>query len=128
MQGLLGEALQPLAAAAAAEQAASAFDSDSNDDDVSLLCALALPVAKLQSLLTGIAMTHARALMHRAPQVGAFASQLKVFALLHHFQLNWKANLSPRLQSSTELAQVSPNAYAVNVIAHTRLCMLDSET
>lgn len=82
MQGLLGEALQPLAAAA--EQAASSFDSDSNNDDISLLSALADPVAKLQSLLTGIAMTHARALMHRAPEVGAFASQLKVPALLHY--------------------------------------------
>lgn len=80
MQGLLGEALHPLAAAA--ERAASFLGSDSHDDIVSLLSALELPVAKLQSLLTGIAMTHARALMHRAPEVGAFASQFKVPALM----------------------------------------------
>lgn len=77
MQGLLREALQPLAAAA--EQAAtSSFDPDSSGENASLPSALEVPVAKLQSLLTGIAMTHAQALTHRAPAVGAFASQLKV--------------------------------------------------
>lgn len=82
VQGLLGEALEPLAAAA--EQAAtSSFDPGSSDENASLPSALALPVAKLQLLLTGIAMTHARVLMHRAPAVGAFASQLKVIAMLH---------------------------------------------
>ena len=77
VQGLLGEALQPLAAAAA-RAAASSFDPDSPDDNASLPSDLQAPVAKLQSLLTGIAMTHAQALIHRAPGVGAFASQLKV--------------------------------------------------
>ena len=80
MQGLLGEALQPLAAAA--EQAATSFDPDSPAVTASMLAALAVPITKLQSLLTGIAMTHAQALMPRAPAVAAFASQLKVLTLL----------------------------------------------
>ena len=78
VQGLLSEALQPLAAAA--EQAANSFDSDSSADGASMLAALALPVARLQSLLTGIATTQTQALMHRAPGVRAFASELQVLA------------------------------------------------
>lgn len=76
---LLSDTLQPLAAAA--EQAATSFDPDSPTDAASMLAALALPVARLQSLLTGIAMTHAQTLMHRAPGVRAFASQLKVLTI-----------------------------------------------
>lgn len=80
----MGEVLQPLAAAA--ERAAtSSFDWDGPDDDASLPSALQVPVAKLQTLLAGIAMTHAQALMHRAPEVGAFASHLKVLPMLHSF-------------------------------------------
>lgn len=80
VQGLLSEALQPLAAAA--EQAASSFAPDSPADAAAMLAALVLPVARLQSLLTGLAMTQAQALMHRAPGVRAFASQLKVLVLV----------------------------------------------
>ena len=74
MQGLLAEALQPLTAAA--ESAASLGKPESSPD--TMLASLATPVAKLQSLLTGVSMTHAQALLNRAPEVAAFASQLKV--------------------------------------------------
>lgn len=74
MQGLLAEALQPLTAAA--ETAASSGNPESSPD--AMLANLATPIAKLQSLLTGIAMTHAQVLLHRAPHVAAFAGQLKV--------------------------------------------------
>ena len=102
MQGLLGEALQPLAAAA--ERAATSFDPDSSDGNASLPSALEVPVAKLQSLLTGIAMTYSQALMHRAPGVGAFASQLKVPAMLHSFV---KAELEPG-----EHTELKPTVFA----------------
>ncbi|KAL3134106.1 hypothetical protein ABBQ32_008528 [Trebouxia sp. C0010 RCD-2024] len=91
VQGLLSEALQPLAAAA--EQAASSFAPDSPADAASMLAALVLPVARLQSLLTGIAMTEAQALMHRAPGVRAFASQLKVD--LHLLDIKTGGEASP---------------------------------
>jgi len=71
MQGVLAEALQPLTQAA--ENTANSF---------SLLASLRIPCAKLQSVMSGLAMTHAHVLMHRAPDVGAFASQLKVSYML----------------------------------------------
>ena len=81
----MAEALRPLATAA--EQAASSFDPDSSTDTATMLADLSSPVARLQSLLTGIAMTHAQALMHRAPQVGAFASKLKASTQLGSYGL-----------------------------------------
>jgi hypothetical protein len=76
MQGVLAEALQPLTQAA--EQAASSFAPENTADSSSLLASLSIPCAKLQSVMSGLAMTHAHVLLHRAPDVGAFASQLKV--------------------------------------------------
>ena len=76
VQGILAEALQPLTQAA--EQAASSFMPEDNPASSSLLASLSVPCAKLQSVLTGLAATQAQALVHRAPGVGAFASQLKV--------------------------------------------------
>ncbi len=76
MQGVLAEALQPLTQAA--EQAASSLAPENTSDSSSLLASLSIPCAKLQSVMSGLAMTHAHVLLHRAPDVGAFASQLKV--------------------------------------------------
>ncbi|KAA6422020.1 MAG: hypothetical protein FRX49_08038 [Trebouxia sp. A1-2] len=76
MQGVLAEALQPLTQAA--EQAASSFASVNTSASSSLLTSLSTPCAKLQSVISGLAMTHAHVLLHRAPDVGAFASQLKI--------------------------------------------------
>ena len=76
IQGVLGEALQPLTQAA--EQAANFFDPEEASAAAPLLSRLSGPCAKLQSLMTGVAMTHAQVLLHQAPDVGAFSSQLKV--------------------------------------------------
>ncbi|KAL0039754.1 hypothetical protein WJX77_006967 [Trebouxia sp. C0004] len=76
MQGVLAEALQPLTQAA--EQAASSLAPENTSDCSSLLASLSTPCAKLQSVMSGLAMTHAHKLLHRAPDVGAFASQLKI--------------------------------------------------
>ena len=79
MQGVLAEALQPLTHAA--QQAASSFAPEGPTDSPPVLASLSGPCAKLQSLMTSLAATQAHVLLHRAPDVGAFASQLKVGSL-----------------------------------------------
>ena len=79
VQGLLGETLKPLTQASL--QAGNPTDAEGMDFSL-LLASLSSPCARLQSLITGLAMTQAHALLHRAPEVGAFASQLKVCNML----------------------------------------------
>lgn len=85
VQATLGEALQPLTQAA--EQAASSCAPENTLEAAALLARLSLPCAKLQTLMAGLAATQAQVLLHRAPEVGAFASQLKVRGSHHRTPL-----------------------------------------
>ena len=77
LQGGLAEVLQPLTQAA--QQAALSFaTSPSTSASMAMLQSLSVPVARLQVLMSGLAATHAHALLHRAPEVAAFASSMKV--------------------------------------------------
>ena len=77
LQGVLAEVLQPLTQAA--QQAALSFaTSSSTAASMAMLQSLSVPVARLQVLMSGLAATHAHALLHRAPEVAAFASSMKV--------------------------------------------------
>ena len=77
LQGVLAEVLQPLTQAA--QQAALSFATSPNiSASMAMLQSLSVPVARLQVLMSGLAATHAHALLHRAPEVAAFASSMQV--------------------------------------------------
>ena len=77
LQGILAEALQPLTRAAQATALSFAAAPDAAAT-LTMLDDLVTPVARLQTVMSGLAATHTHALMHRAPEVVGFASSLKV--------------------------------------------------
>lgn len=82
LEGLLAEVLQPMTHAA--QQTALSF-ATAPDVAVStaMLNKLSTSVARLQVLMAGLAATHAHVLLHRAPEVAAFASSMQVWLLAH---------------------------------------------
>lgn len=86
LQGILAEALQPLTVAAQAT--ALSFAAASDTVTVVMLDDLVTPVARLQTLMSGLAATYTHALLQRAPGVAGFASSLRVsqFLDLEHVQ------------------------------------------
>lgn len=77
LQGCLTDVLQPMISAA--QQTSLSFASTPDPAaSMAMLESLSVPVARLQVVMSGLAATHSHALLHRAPEVAAFASAMKV--------------------------------------------------
>ena len=80
LQGCLTDVLQPLIQAAQQTSLSSA-SIPNLAASMAMLQSLSVPVARLQVVVSGLAATHSHALLHRAPEVAAFASSMKASQL-----------------------------------------------
>lgn len=77
LKGILSDVLLPLTQAA--QQGALSFASEPDiAASMAMLDGLSIPVARLQVLMAGFAATLGHSLLHRAPEIAAFASFMQV--------------------------------------------------